>query len=90
MDTKENRNSAWQTRNYHQPQVDGEDQNITAETDELDPAFNQLGPPIDPEDEEEEDEDGFPAEEDVEEEDFNLNHDEEDDRSLNIDDEELN
>ena len=96
MNTNENRNPARQTRNYHQPQADGEDQlvlidqSVTAETDELDPAFNPQGPPVDPEDEKEEDEDDFPAREDLEEEDFDLNHDLDDDLSLNIDDEELN
>lgn len=99
MNTKGNRSSDRQTGNYQQPQVDGAaqtvltDQAITAETDELDPAFNLPGPPVDPEDEEEEeedDDDDFPVREDLEEEDFDLNHDQDDDLSLNIDDDELN
>lgn len=96
MNTKGNRGSYQKTGNYQQPQVDGEaqtvltDQTITAETDELDPAFNLPGPPVDPEDEEEEPDDDFPLREDPEEKDFDLNHDEDDDLSLNIDDEELN
>jgi hypothetical protein len=93
------------TGNYHQSQVDGEDQTvlidqaITAETDELDPAFNQQVPPIDPEDDDDDqddedddqDDDEFPLEEDLEGDDYDLNHDADDDLSLNIedDDEEL-
>lgn len=84
--------------NYHQPQVDGEDQivlidqTITGETDELDPAFSDQVPPIDPEDDEDDeddlDDDIFPAEEDLEGDDFDLNKDADDDLSLNIEDDE--
>lgn len=95
MEIKENNTDA--TSNYHQLQVDGEaqtvlvDQKITAETDELDPAFQQQAPPRDPEDEdEEENDDEFPAEDDLEDDDYDLNHDQDDDLSLNIDDDELN
>lgn len=94
MNAKENRNTDRKTQNYQQPQVDGAaqtvltDQAITAETDERDPAFNSPDPPIDPEDEEEDDD--FPAKEDLEEEDFDLNHNQDDDLSLNMDDDELN
>ena len=61
------------------------DQNITGETDELDPLFHQR----DPEDEEiDEEHDDFPSKEDVEDDDdYGLNHDSDDDLSLNIDDE---
>ena len=81
--------------NYHQPQAVGTDQTVlidpavTAETDELDPSFQQ-GPPVDPEDDQDEDEDDFPAREDLEDEDFELNHDQDDDLSLNIDEDDLN
>ncbi|WP_165503651.1 hypothetical protein [Pedobacter hiemivivus] len=89
MKTKKN----IKTGNYHQPQVDGEDQivlidpAITAETDELDLAFRQQDPPVDPEEEDEEND--FPEEEGLEDDDYDLNHDQDDDLSLNIDDDEL-
>ncbi|ETZ22363.1 hypothetical protein [Pedobacter sp. V48] len=61
MNTKGNRSSDRQTGNYQQPQVDGEaqtgltDQTITAVTDELPTLFNLPEPPVDPEDEEDDD-----------------------------------
>ncbi|TKC62052.1 hypothetical protein FBD94_07390 [Pedobacter hiemivivus] len=84
------------TGNYHQPQVDGEDQivlidpAITAETDELDPTFQQHDPPVDPEEEDDENEDNdFLEEEGLEDDDYDPNHDQDDDLSLNMDDDEL-
>ncbi|SMD10075.1 hypothetical protein [Pedobacter nyackensis] len=105
MKTKENmtaerspeiKGDTFTTGNYHQQQVDGEDQTvlvdpaITSETDELDPAFTDQVPPRDPEDDDDdqddEDDEEFPVEEDLEGDDFDLNHDADDDLSLNIDD----
>lgn len=83
------------TENYHQSQVLGEDQTVitdqqvTAETDELDPDFYQQDSPRDPEDEDDEqdDDDDFPVREDLEEDDFDLDQD--DDLDLDEDDEEF-
>lgn len=62
------------------------DSTITEETDELDPSFHQQDPPIDPENEDKDEEDDeFPTKEDQDE-DHDLNHDADDDLSLNNDD----
>lgn len=81
--------AAERTENYQQAQIDGEEQTviidpaITGETDELDPKFNQQAPPVDPEDEQfdddEEDDEDFPAKEDLEDDDFDLDPDADDD-----------
>lgn len=82
------------TGNYQQPQTDGTvqtvlmDPSITAETDELDPIFQQ-GPFEEPEDDEEDEEedDDFPAEEDLDE-DYDLDQDT-DESDLDADEDEF-
>lgn len=88
-------------KNYQQQQINGKDQTVildpslTAETDEMNASFPTSRPPVDPEDKDDEEdsfkahnEDEFPTREDLGdgEDDPGLNHDENDDLSLNIDD----
>lgn len=65
---------AERTKNYQQAQIDGEEQTVI---------FNHQGPPLDPEDEqfddEEENDEDFPAKEDLEDDDFDLDPDADDD-----------
>lgn len=87
-------------RNYQQQKINGRDQTVildpalTAETDEWNASFPTSGPPVDPEDEDDEEQsfeedtdDEFPTREDlgIDDDDPGLNHDENDDLSLNID-----
>ena len=90
--------AAERTENYQQKQIDGEDQTvlidqaITGETDELDSKFNQQGPPLDPEDEkfqDEDDDEEFPAKEDLDDDDFDLDPDLDEDLDVNTDEDEL-
>ena len=74
---------------YQRKQLMETIENTTYETATL--ANDLQDPPVDPRDDENErdgDDDQFPAKEDLQEDDFDLNHDADDDLSLNNDDQE--